>query len=309
LNIKKIYIKLTNVCNLHCQTCDIFINSDKLEFDDVKVTLEGAKARGVRQLYLTGGEPLMHKDIYAIIAYAHKLKLHVNMSSNGTLITEKIVEKLIDSGLNNISLSLDGPREVNDLIRGAGVYDKVINSLSIFQSFKSSRMVNVLFTVSNINYNTLPQVVSTVREFGVRQIFLNAFDPSFLVKEIKEKANLLWIPKEKLGELEEVLEHSRCLAKDLGISFPSKEYLKSIILYFKGETIIPEYGCDIPATSSSIEETGQVSACWKIATSYSIKSKKLTEIWDSAEYQQIAEKALLSKCPGCLFACYSEKTV
>lgn len=309
LDMKNIYIKLTNVCNLHCQTCDSFINSDKLVFDDVKVILDGAKERGVRQLYLTGGEPLTHKDIYTIIAYAHKLKFHVNMSCNGTLVTDEIVEKLINSGLNNISLSMDGPRGVNDSIRGVGVYDKVLNTLRIFQRFKSSRMVNVLFTVSRSNYKTLLNVVSTVREFGVRQMFLNAFDPSFLVEDKQEKTKTLWILKEELGELEDVLEQSRCLAKDLGVNFPSKEYLKSIIRYFNGETIIPKYGCDIPGTSSSIEVTGQVSGCWKMDTSYSTKNKKITKIWDSEEYQQIVEKAQQAKCPGCLFACYSEENL
>ena len=55
--------------------------------------------------------------------------------------------------------------------------------------------------------------------------------------------------------------------------------------------------------------TGQVSACWKLETSYSIKSNKLVEIWDSNEYKEITEQALQGKCSGCLFACYSEESI
>lgn len=309
LSIKNLYLKITNVCNLHCKTCDNFINTEKLTFEDVKNILDAAKERDVRQLFITGGEPLTHKNIYEIIVYARKLRFHVNMSCNATLVTEEIVKKLIDSGLNNISLSLDGSKEVNDAIRGNGVYDKVLNTLKLFRDKKSSRMVNVLFTISHDNYKTLPYVVKTVREFGVRQLFLNAFDPSFLVENREEKTEQLWIPKEELNELWSVLEQSSNLAKEIGVNFPSEEYLRNIIRYFNKENIIPKYGCDIPATSSSIEVDGRVSSCWKIDTSYSIRTTKLTNIWDSQEYQTIVQNTLQGKCAGCLFACYSKENI
>ena len=309
MDIKNLYIKLTNVCNLHCQTCDGFINSSKLSFEEVKNILDAAKERGVRQVFLTGGEPLTHEKIYEIIVYAHKLRFHINMSCNATLVTKKVVDKLINSGLNNISISLDGTREINDYIRGEGVYDKVLSTLQFFQNIKLSRMVNVLFTISSVNYITLPSVISIIRKYGVRRLFLNAFDPSFLVNNKQEKTKQLWISKDELVTLEEILEYSRCLANDIGVNFPSKDYLKSIIRYFNKETIIPKSGCDIPNTSSSIEVTGQVSACWKLETSYSIKSNKLVEIWDSNEYKEITEQALQGKCSGCLFACYSEESI
>lgn len=307
--MKNLYIKITNVCNLHCQTCDNFINSDELTLEEVKDILNHARERGVRQLFLTGGEPLTHKDIYAIIAYAHKLRFHVNMSCNATLVTAEVVKSLINSGLNNISISLDGTKTVNDLIRGEGVYEKVLNTLRLFQDSKSSRMVNVIFTISRENYKTLPYVVSTVRTYGVRQLFLNAFDPSFLEEDVQKKTECFWIPEEELEELGEVLDKSRSIADEIGVNFPSPNYLNSIIRYFNKETIKPQYGCDIPTNSSTVEVTGQVYACWKLDTNYSIKNRKITDIWDSEEYQNIKEMALTGSCSGCLFACYSEESI
>mgnify|MGYP001264682327 CR=1 FL=1 len=55
------------------------------------------------------------------------------MSCNATLVTKKVVDKLINSGLNNISISLDGTREINDYIRGEGVYDKVLSTCNFFK--------------------------------------------------------------------------------------------------------------------------------------------------------------------------------
>lgn len=309
MNIKSLYMEITDVCNLHCKTCDNFTDSEYFTLEEMKDILDNAREGSVRQLFITGGEPLTHRNLYDIIAYAHKLRFHVNMSCNGTMVTEDVVKKLIEAGLNNISLSLDGTKEVNDSIRGKGVHDKVLNTLKLFQEAKSSRMVNVLFTISHDNYTTLPYVVEIVRKYGVRQMFLNAFDPSFLVEHTEEKTKELWIPKEELGQLEKVLTESRELADKIGVNFPSKEYLKNIIRYFNGEHIIPVRGCAVPATSSSIKMNGQVSACWKLDTSYSVKSTKLTKIWDSQEYQKIAERALQGKCVGCLFACYLEDSV
>lgn len=309
MSMKSLYVEITDVCNLHCITCDNLSDSEHFTLEEMKDILDNARERNVRQLFITGGEPLTHRNLYDIISYAHNLRFHVNMSCNGTLVTEDVVKKLIKAGLNNISLSLDGTKEVNDSIRGKGVYDKVLNTLKLFQEAKSSRMVNVIFTISHINYTTLPFVVETVRKYGVRQMFLNAFDPSFLVEHREEKIKELWIPKEELNQLEKVLIESRELADKMGVYFPSKKYLKNIIRYFNGERIIPIHGCTIPATSSSISVNGQVAACWKMDTRYSLKSTKLTKIWDSQEYQKIIKHALQGKCLGCLFACYSEDSV
>lgn len=309
MNIKNIYIELTDICNLHCKTCDNFSDMEHLTLEEMKDILNSARERNVRQLFITGGEPLTHRNIYDIISYAHKLRFHVNMSCNGTMVTEDVVKKLIEAGLNNISLSLDGTKEVNDSIRGKGVHDKVLNTMKLFQEAKSSRMVNVLFTISHDTYTTLPYVIETVRKYGVRQMFLNAFDPSFLKEHVEEKTKELWIPKEELSQLEDVLNKSQELADAVGVNFPSKEYLKNIVRYFNGEHIIPVPGCPIPSTTSSIKVNGQVSACWKLATNYSVKNTELTKIWDSKEYQEITEYALQGKCLGCLFACYSEDSV
>jgi len=309
MNIKTLYIEITDICNLHCKTCDNFTDSEHFTLEEIKRILDNAKEKNVRQLFITGGEPLTHRNIYDIIAYAHKLHFHVNMSCNGTLVTEDVVEKLTRAGLNNISLSLDGTKEVNDSIRGKGVYDKVLATLQLFQKAKLSRMVNILFTISYSNYITLPYVVETVRKYGVRQMFLNAFDPAFLVKHKVEKSKELWIPEEELGQLEKILTESRVLADKIGVRFPTMEYLENIIRYFKGERIIPIHGCNIPATSCSIKVNGQVSACWKQDTSYFVQNTKLTNIWESQEYQNIVKRAFQGKCRGCLYACYSEDSI
>ncbi|GLC81971.1 radical SAM protein [Lacrimispora brassicae] len=309
MRLKNLYLELTSACNLHCLTCDSCMQLNELNFDQIKPILISASEKGARQLYLTGGEPLVHKDIFQIIEYARSLRFHINMSCNGTLLDANVVERLLQAGLNNISLSLDGPRELNDYIRGAGVYDKVINSLKIFRDKKLSRMVNVLFTVSKVNYQALPDVLGIVQEFGVRQLFLNVFDPSFCINDRAGKSEIFLIPEQQLKNLEGVLYQSKSLAANLRIHFPDDAYLQNMIRYFKNEPIMPDNGCQIPAASSTVDASGQVGACWKCMTDLNIGSLTTNEIWDSKEYRQIVETAAKKSCPGCLFACYSERSI
>ena len=305
LNIKSLHIELLKGCNLHCQTCDGPDQTDMLALDRIRLTLDSAKSKKIRQVYLTGGEPLIREDIYDIISYARICGLHTNMTTNGTLVDGSVVDKLYLAGLNNVSLSLDGTAECNDFIRGSGVYDRVIQTMELFQS-RLSRMVSVLFTISRVNYRTIPDVIAVIRKFGVRKLNFNTFDPSYLSKGLEEKKEIFWIPEEEIKCLSVILSQSMRIAVNLGVTIPSAGYLKNIIRYFKGEPIIPQYGCQIPATSTIVEANGEVDGCWKLNTGLSVHHQGMDTIWDSHEYRKLVDSAQNSECPGCMFACYSE---
>jgi MoaA/NifB/PqqE/SkfB family radical SAM enzyme len=305
--IRELSIELTGNCNLHCLTCDHPINkqeNNELSVNDIFNVINEFKQNGGRILYLTGGEPLLYRDLLKVIHYARQNRIHVNLVSNGTLINEKIVLALIDAGLNNITFSLDGLCDVNDFIRGKGVYQKVIRCLEIFQEIGSSRMVSVLFTVSRANYINLPDIIVLIRKYGVRRLFLNAFDPGFWKQEQISKKKLFWIPTEEMPILEEILERSILLAMSYNVQLPPSTYIKNIVRYFNGEKFVPKSGCYIPLNSTSITKTGQVMGCWKMSTDLSITEHLLKSIWASSDYQNIIKKAAKSRCPGCIFACY-----
>lgn len=88
MEFKSLFIELTDICNLQCKTCDNWTSSYGLAFEDITSILDRAGKGGIRQLSLTGGEPLLHKNIYDIISYAHKLRMHTNMLQWNTYRSE-----------------------------------------------------------------------------------------------------------------------------------------------------------------------------------------------------------------------------
>ncbi len=115
-NPKQIIVDTTNICNLQCKMCHQ--NSpDFVIGDEPHISLEMINdismiASEAISIYLIGaGEPLMHPDIYEIIKIFKKncSKATVGTTSNGVLLNEKNILKLIESGLDNISISMDGP--------------------------------------------------------------------------------------------------------------------------------------------------------------------------------------------------------
>ena len=93
MKFKKIYIEITNVCNLNCSFCQKI--DRQLEFMNVetfKTIIKNIKEY-TDYIYLhVKGEPLLHKDIYNFIDIAGKEGLKVNITSNGTILNHKILE-------------------------------------------------------------------------------------------------------------------------------------------------------------------------------------------------------------------------
>ncbi len=124
---------LTNRCNLRCKYC--FVMDEKIdkkilsaEFtrDEAFHFVDEFYSLGTRMMFLLGGEPLMHKHIGDIVEYIVRKGIVLHVVTNGTLLGEKYeaVKKAHD-----VCVSLDGVGEMNDCLRGEGVYERAMAGL------------------------------------------------------------------------------------------------------------------------------------------------------------------------------------
>jgi len=174
---------VTRKCNLSCIHC---FNTDKYRSD------LGARRRdlttrqaieaidkiadiGFKHLHLLGGEPLVRPDLIKLIAHARSKGLRVTINSNGTLLNESKANQLIDVGVEQFTVSLDGATpEVNDLIRGKGSFARATSNLKMLVDLvhrKNSPMQTAIaFTLTKLNLHQLEQMLSLCSEIGVTGI-------------------------------------------------------------------------------------------------------------------------------------------
>ncbi len=128
-----VHLEVVGACNLTCKHCFAGVlprNEHPLSVREMD-TLFGDLARiGSFRLGLTGGEPLLRKDLLDILDAATEHGLHPCFTTNGLLVTEDLARALGQRELVWLNVSLDGPTaETNDAIRGAGTFAAVLDNL------------------------------------------------------------------------------------------------------------------------------------------------------------------------------------
>lgn len=170
ISMEKIYIELTNRCNLQCVHCynnsNNGINID-LPFDLVKGMIEFAKSCGLDSVALSGGEALLYPRINEVMKLCEDLDLSVQLLTNGTYIKDEYID-IILKYKPDIQVSLEGPDAAsNDYIRGKGSFKKAIGFIKQLkkQMYPKSIFVNTVLTESNSsNYS---EMVNLCHELGV----------------------------------------------------------------------------------------------------------------------------------------------
>ena len=125
---------ITRTCNLKCVHCYNDSGAGKscndITTGDAKVVLDDLADFGVPSVLFSGGEPLMRPDLFELISYAVSKGLRTVISTNGTLITAKVAQKIKDCGVSYVGISLDGIGQINDKFRGVeGAFDKAVEGV------------------------------------------------------------------------------------------------------------------------------------------------------------------------------------
>ena len=168
----------TRRCNLSCVHCraaaeDHHYNNE-LDTRAAFTLLDQIREVGQPIIILTGGEPLLRKDIFDITAYGTKIGLKMVMAPNGTLINDENVQKMKASGIKRISISLDGAtRERHDAFRGVvGAFDGALNGIQLAKNAGLEFQINT--TITKTNLEEIPKILSLAESLGAvaHHIFL-----------------------------------------------------------------------------------------------------------------------------------------
>ena len=153
-------------CNLRCAFCDLWDRPDRVDRDTLRPVLEDAVKIGTKVLVITGGEPMMHKQLWGIVADAKALGLSVNITTNGTLL-DRHWDAMVASGVDSLSFSLDGLGATHDRLRGKeGCFEQTVAALA--RTRAHGLPASVYFTATRDNVGELLDVWKLAREHGAR---------------------------------------------------------------------------------------------------------------------------------------------
>ncbi|MGC9203599.1 MAG: radical SAM protein [Thermoplasmata archaeon] len=176
-----LFWNLTLRCNLRCIHCYANAKSEKspneLTENEIFGTIDDLRRMGLPVVILSGGEPMLHENIYEISRYADESGIRVTLSSNGTLIDEKSAFRLAESGVKYVGISLDGYGEKNDTFRGVrGAFERAVEGL---RNVKDAGMMSgIRFTVTKYNVSDLPKVFELGMELGIDRFCLYHLVPA-----------------------------------------------------------------------------------------------------------------------------------
>lgn len=158
---------VTDQCNRKCAYCAIWRRPDRdLPTDRVLGIVDELVEAGTLRISFTGGEPLLREDMGRIIRYAHEKGIETKMNSNGALVGEKIRSLRY---LDMLTLSLEGPEEIHDTIRGRGSFDEVREALRIARRHRIRTGLATVLTA--INLDAVDSILDIARQEACRVLF------------------------------------------------------------------------------------------------------------------------------------------
>ncbi len=162
--------ELTYECPLHCAYCsnplDLQSREQEIDTDTWIRVLNEAREMGAVQLGFSGGEPLLRKDLEALVAHASELGFYTNLITSGIGMTEKRIVALKEAGLDHIQLSFQAANaEANDLIGNRRhSFEQKLAVAKLIKQYDYPMVLNFCLTAQNIHQ--IDEVMALSCELG-----------------------------------------------------------------------------------------------------------------------------------------------
>jgi radical SAM protein with 4Fe4S-binding SPASM domain len=335
---KSVVIIPTYRCNLRCKMCFLFDEQgeslisapsrEELPLSKWQKIIEEIAAFAPH-IYLVGGEPLLYKNSLALINSIKAAGLLCSMDTNGILLEER-ADEIVQSGLDYMNVSIDGPEAIHNDIRGSSqAFQRVMAGLVRINQAKARRKRSTpsLFVncvVSAFNYQYLTEVMSAVRDLGLtglrfqhpmftNQGVLQHHNDLFATLFQSKSASSVGFDKGCTDNIEierliQELAEVRRVDQHLAISFlPSLRNSDEIRGYY-GDLFYPfrRGRCLAPWTEARILPNGDVPACLGYPDYIvgNVLQEAFTALWNNEKYRSFRRNLKGAQLfPACYRCC------
>jgi MoaA/NifB/PqqE/SkfB family radical SAM enzyme len=278
--------------------CDIWqANSDKRELtrEDIERQMPSLRNLYVQRLVLSGGEALMHQNLWLLCALFRELndELQITLLSTGLLLN--VFASDIVKWCDEVIVSLDGSRVVHDSIRRVPrAFDRVAEGIAALRRQQSDYPVSARCVLHRTNFRDLPNIIQAAHEIGLDRISFLAADVSstafnrpqpWLEPRVAEVA----LDAAETREFAVLVEDTiRRYPADFESHFiaESPDKLRRLPRYYaalNGLGELPTTTCNAPWVSSVVESDGTVRPCFFHRSIGNIHEQSLESILNSAD--------------------------
>lgn len=267
-----VHLEVIGACNLkcgHCFAAPLPRQHDPLTLHELDRLFRDLAAIGAFRLGLTGGEPLLRRDLLDVLDLALAAGLHPCLTTNGFYLTDELARELGRRPLVWLNVSLDGATaDTNDALRGAGSFDVVTTRL---RSLAGHARFTLAFTLTSQNVHEVDRCVALAGSVGAHTA---VFRPLYPVGAARHRPDLL-------PEFSAYQNALRCLGEDVDNLHAIDPFSPQARARTAGR--VHEGGCGAGNTVCSISVQGQVNPCSFLGTDFdtgSVRDRPFRELWD-----------------------------
>lgn len=330
---------LTHRCNLKCSMCGqwgyegrLKIPAGKKDPEELPVEILENFLNDVASfkphITLFGGEPLLYKDKIKLLKKIKDLGLHCLIITNGTLLKE-IAKELVEMKIDEISISIDGPSDLHDRIRGVnGAFKRIIEGVNEINRLKEENkqkipILNIVCTISHLNFNRLEEMLQIAKDIKANS--LNFHHLIYIDEKTYEKHNAVFsslfnamstdwkgflynnFDKINIDVLFKQISAIKNRKENFAVNFyPNFKDNEIKRYYTEADFISTSYStrCLSPWVVAYIYPDGGVCPCLTLGYSAgNIKNESFMKIWNNKSYREYRRAIKKNKgfpiCPRC----------
>jgi radical SAM protein with 4Fe4S-binding SPASM domain len=255
--LSDLYLFVTNDCNLRCTHCYVssgdFVPAREMQLEEMIRVVDEARALGVGQFQVTGGEPFMVRGIYDLLEHI-TAESDAVVLTNGMFLTPKNIKRLTEmkgTGKLSFQISIDGPTaELHNAIRGKGAFEVTMRHIP--QLVEAGFNVTISTAISTYTIDHMADMTRLVASLGVKQhhiLWMQEWG-----RALDHQPELM-IPPARVSQ---VMREVRQVAEDLGVTLDNEASLR---LRVRGKQGRKTDLCSCAWESLAVFSDGQVYPC------------------------------------------------
>lgn len=298
-------------CNCRCVMCDIWKanqNKEEISVDELSRHMQDFRALGVRHVTLSGGEALMHSNLWRFCELLRQAGIRISLLSTGLLLERNAVD--IVSWVDDVIVSLDGDEITHNQIRQIpDAFEKLHKGIVALRSQRKDFPVTGRSVIQRQNFRSMEATLAAAHRLELNQISFLPVDVSTTAFSRTEGWNdsqvaTLALSPDEIDEWEKILKrifksHSADFSSNWIAESPAK--FKWMIEYFRALNGLAKHhspSCNAPWVSAVVESNGDIRPCF-FQPPYGNLQDGFSKVVNSESAIQFRKNLHIAKDPTC----------